>query len=242
MASNFRGIGSFGAVDPVSGLWTPMRIDTFNVAGTTNNEDILSFPLGDCGPLQVIDQKEGVQTYEVTVGANAIDNDGNLEVIFNERFADVAAIDLPVVVVETVPASGVVPVPGMTAGSTAYATIVNDTTADVRLTAGTASATQFTRGTNEITLDAQFAGNTVSVYHLVPQTNVRMIGGPNSGNNISELSMFGVVCTNKGSFRIWMPRLKRESGLAVDPLADAAELTYKALTPAAFGEKPYAVW
>jgi hypothetical protein len=243
MATNFKGLGRLGFRETATGIWRPIRSDSFTLNSEFDTDLVESFPADDCGALVAVDSKEGAEVFTATVGINSID-DTDLEILFNQKFAVNASIDLPNVTVHVIPAGGVVNVAGLTATSICSATILNDTAAAVQLTkGGTASVTQFAAGANTATFDSSFVGKTVSIFRMLNQTNVSMIGGTNVDAKLGELELFGIGCHTRSTtpFKIWLPRLKRSNGLAFESGADTFETEYNVLTKAGFS-KPYAMW
>lgn len=242
MATNIRGFGRLGFRETVSGLWRPIRSDTFAIASEQETELVESFPADDCGPLVAVDSKAGTESWKATVGLNSLDTT-DLEILFNQKFAVSPSIDLPNVSVHVIPAGGVVTVAGLTAGSVCAATILNDSAASVQLTKGAASATQFTAGAGQATFDASFAGKSVSIFRMAAQTSVSMIGGANADAPLGELELFGVGCSTRSTtpFKIWIPRMKRNDGVSFESGSDSFETNYNMLVKAGFN-KPYAIW
>jgi hypothetical protein len=243
MATNIRGFGRLGFREATSGIWRPIRSDTFAIASEQETELVESFPADDCGPLVAVDSKQGAATWTATVGLNSLDTT-DLEILFNQKFAVNTSIDLPNVSVHVIPANGVVTVAGITAASVCAATILNDSSASVQLTkGGAASVTQFAAGAGTATFDTSFVGKSVSIFRMVSQTNVSMIGGTNVDAPLGELELFGVGCSTRSTtpFKIWIPRMKRNDGVSFESGSDSFETNYDMLAKAGF-TKPYAIW
>jgi hypothetical protein len=242
MANNIKGFGKLGFRDS-DNYWRPIRSDSFVIGSEKETEKVLSYPADGCGPLVAVDSKSGATEWTAGVGVNSIDST-DMELIFDQKWGTVTSISLPDVNVYTVPSATPyeVAIAGLTTADTVAATVLNDTgNTLLTVTTGAASATNAQKAAGKLVFDATLAGKSVSVYRLASQSNLKVLGGSAPAAPLGELELFGVCCTTRGTFKIWLPRLARNNGVNFDSGADTFELTYDLLTPSGFNQ-PYAMW
>jgi len=170
----------------------------------------------------------------------------DLSMVLDQKEAIVASIAVPTITKVLVPATPFeVTIASLTLNQDVVATILSDTAPVYlkRVAIAPTAADEFQVTAGKLIFHSGAVGASVAVWYTKTESNLSMIGGTNPDSSYGEMSFSGILKGTRMRKRIFIPRITRtgDKTLGVSGSVEAAELSYKCLTPAGWS-KPYAIW
>jgi len=215
-----------------------------NLETTTEEIEASGFQF-DEGPIQVLDSAIIKETTTLNLTQESLDQ-LDLSMVLDQKEAVVASIAVPTITKVLVPATPFeVTIASLTLNQDVVATILSDTAPVYlkRVAIAPTAADEFQVTAGKLIFHSGAVGASVAVWYTKTESNLSMIGGTNPDSSYGEMSFSGILKGTRMRKRIFIPRITRtgDKTLGVSGSVEAAELSYKCLTPAGWS-KPYATW
>lgn len=233
-----------GAINSVLHVFRPTGF-TLATEATFISAD--GFPY-QVGPIQIVDSAVAKEVTKLTIPQASIDN-LDLQIMADAQYNTISNFTIPDDVLVTVPSSGpyTVTVSALTTADQDCVAVVQNDTAPQYLTrvlsTGTPGPGQFKVGSSGVvTFNAAQAGQNVVLSYFKQQTG-QYIGGTAPRTQYGTLSFSGKIKGTRGTWRIWIPSLRRTTGLnlSVTGQVQPTSLEYLCQVKSGFS-LPYVMW
>ncbi len=240
MPNNITGTGVIGARDPITSEMYMSPAFNFTLTEERTTEVAAGYPITDCAPLQDLDVADKQSQYTATMGTQILDRQAINWILFNNKRATSASIELPRLATGLTVTAGSLAVAGLVVDQANVSVVILGDTAPGNIAllpqaSGTGvTATTFEVNAGAIAVDPTYDGRQAVVYYRTTETNILTTGGANF-EPYQNVELFAKVCgTRFNPIRIWVPRATSLNGLNLDPKADNFSREFRCLLPPGF--------